>query len=360
MMSNFDQLADPVLDDDGPILSVKDLVVRYRTGAGAEIDAVRGVSFDLYPDQSLALVGESGCGKTTLGLGLLRLLPRLGSIPQGSVVYRDRDGREIDVVKLERSALRRWRWREAAMVFQGAMNSFNPVLRIVEQIGDTLRAHADGRRPTKTEILDRGGELLRSVRLEPSRVLSSYPHELSGGMRQRVLIAMSLLLEPRLLVLDEPTTALDILTQRSIVDVLAELRQKYKFAMIFISHDLGVAAELADRVATMYAGRIIETGTSADIFYRPRHPYTSGLINAVPPVTGDLPELASIGGSPPSLSDLPSGCAFHPRCSYAIEACSTTDPELEPIESRGHGRDHEAACIRWQDVKHERKVIARA
>lgn len=348
------------LGEDDPILSVRDLIVRYRTGAGTELDAVRGVSFDLYPEQSLALVGESGCGKTTLGLGLLRLLPRLGSIPSGSVVYRNRDGKAIDVVKLERGTLRRWRWREAAMVFQGAMNSFNPVLRIVEQIADTIRAHAEDRKPTKNEIIERGSELLRAVRLEPSRVLSSYPHELSGGMRQRVLIAMSLLLEPRLLVLDEPTTALDILTQRSIVDVLGELRQQHRFAMIFISHDLGVAAELADRVATMYAGRIIEIGTSHDIFYGPRHPYTSGLINAVPPVVGDLPELASIGGTPPSLAALPTGCTFHPRCSYAIDDCTTIDPELEDVAVRDRGLDHQAACIRWRDVKHERKVIARA
>ncbi|MFC7620518.1 ABC transporter ATP-binding protein [Microlunatus sp. GCM10028923] len=351
-------LSEPV-QDDAPILSVRDLVVRYRTGAGTEVDAVRGVSFDLYPDQSLALVGESGCGKTTLGLGLLRLLPRLGTIPSGSVIYRTAEGREIDVVKLDRGPLRRWRWRQAAMVFQGAMNSFNPVLRIVEQIGDTLRAHADGAKPSRNEIVERGSELLRAVRLEPARVLSSYPHELSGGMRQRVLIAMSLLLEPRLLVLDEPTTALDILTQRSIVDVLAELRERHKFAMIFISHDLGVAAELADRVATMYAGQIIETGTSRDIFYTPRHPYTSGLINAVPPVAGDLPELASIGGSPPSLTSLPAGCSFQPRCSYAVEQCELAQPPLLSIEARGRGRDHEAACIRWQDVTHERKVVGR-
>src|SRR5690606_12824023 len=278
----------------------------------------------------------------------------------GSVIYRGRDGKETDVVRLERSALRRWRWREAAMVFQGAMNSFNPVLRLVEQIADTIRAHADERRRSKGEFIARRSELRRAVRLEPNRVLSSYPHELSGGMRQRVLIAMSLLLEPRLLVLDEPTTALDILTQRSIVDVLAELRERHRFAMIFISHDLGVAAELADRDATMYAGRVIETGTSHDIFDSPRHPYTSGLINAVPPVVCDLPELASNVGTQPSLSSLPTGCAFHPRCSYAVEQCSTIDPDLEDVAVRDRGLDHRAACIRWQDVKHERKVIARA
>ncbi|GAA2098293.1 ABC transporter ATP-binding protein [Microlunatus panaciterrae] len=347
--------------DAEPILSARDLVVAYRTGDGKSVEAVRGIDFDLYPNQSLALVGESGCGKTTLGLGLLRLLPRLGSIPRGDVTYRYRDGRTIDVTELGKKDLRRWRWREAAMVFQGAMNAFNPVLKIIDHMSETLKAHPEKNSPkTRTQIYDRSAELLRSVRLEPRQVLDSYPHELSGGMRQRVLIAMSLLLEPQLLILDEPTTALDILTQRAIVDVLAELRDKYKFAMIFISHDLALAAELADRVATMYAGRIIETGNVRDIFYGPRHPYTSGLINAVPPVVGDLPELASIPGNPPGLNALPQGCSFNPRCSYVIDECHTVEPELLTITERPAGMTHAAACLRWQDVQHERKVIARA
>ena len=345
-----------------PILSVRDLVVRYKTGKGMSVDAVRGVDFDLYPNQSLALVGESGCGKTTLGLGLLRLLPRLGSIPEGSITYRPRKAEPIDVLALNKNDLRRWRWRDAAMVFQGAMNSFNPVLRVIDQMADTIRAHPEkgGKNATKTDIWDRSAELMKSVRLEPSQVLPAYPHELSGGMRQRVLIAMSLLLDPQLLILDEPTTALDILTQRAIVDVLAELRAERQFAMIFISHDLGVAAELADRVATMYAGKIIETGTARDVFYQPRHPYTSGLINAVPPVTGDLPELASIPGSPPGLNNLPEGCAFNPRCSYVTDECRRVDPELLMITERPHGTSHQAACLHWEDVVHERKVVARA
>ena len=346
---------------DGPVLSVRDLHVAYRTGDGKTVEAVRGVDFDLYPNQSLALVGESGCGKTTLGLGLLRLLPKLGSVPKGSITYRRRDGSEVDVLRLEKRALRRWRWSEAAMVFQGAMNSFNPVLRVVDQMNDTIRAHhPEGeRKPSKKEMWDRSAELLRAVRLEPARVLNSYPHELSGGQKQRVLIAMSLLLDPQLLILDEPTTALDILTQRAIVDVLHELRAERKFAMVFISHDLAIAAELADRVATMYAGKIIETGTSRDIFYGPRHPYTVGLIKAVPPVVGDLPELSSIPGTPPSLANLPEGCAFRTRCSFATEECGATDPDLDTITERGAGTAHAAACLHWQDVTYERKVVER-
>jgi len=347
------------MSDETPILSVKDLVVRYTTGSKSHVDAVRGVSFDLYRGQSLALVGESGCGKTTLGLGLLRLLPRLGSVPSGSLRYVGKNGKTIDVLKLGNAALRRWRWQEAAIVFQGAMNSFNPVLRIGDQMADTMKSHlVDGHRPGKAEILDKSAEMLRAVRLEPNQVLPSYPHELSGGMRQRVLIAMSLLLDPRLLILDEPTTALDILTQRAIVDVLADLRERLGFTMIFITHDLALAAELADRVATMYAGRIIETGSVRDIFSHSRHPYTAGLINAVPPVTRDLPTLASIPGSPPSLATLPAGCAFRDRCSYSDDRCATIDPDLDMIEERLNGLSHAAACLNWKDVKSPREVVA--
>lgn len=345
---------------DQVVLSVRDLVVSYRTGAGTSLDAIRGVSFDLFGDTALALVGESGCGKTTLGLALLRLLPRLGSITGGSLTYRDKLGQEVDVLGLQRNNLRRWRWSEAAMVYQGAMNAFNPVLTVGQQMIDTMKDHADGARSTPAELAERAGEALRSVRLEPRQVLNSYPHQLSGGMRQRALIATSLLLNPRLLILDEPTTALDILTQRAIVDLLAELRAERGFAMIFISHDLALAAELADRVVTMYAGQIIETGTARDIFYAPKHPYTSKLINAVPPVVGDLPELASIGGSPPSLANLPSGCAFRPRCDLAIADCATTMPPLLELEHRGRDLSHASACLRTNDVHHERKVIARA
>jgi peptide/nickel transport system ATP-binding protein len=268
-----------------PVLSVRDLVVEYRIGSGSAKDAIRAiedVSFDLYPNESLALIGESGCGKTTLGLAMLRLLPKLGVVPQGEVLYRRRDGSVLDMLSLSDEELRRFRWSECAMVFQGAMNSFNPVLRIWDQMLDTVRAH--DKQMSKQRVKERSVEVLEMVDLDPDRVLASYPHELSGGMRQRVLIAASLLLEPQVLVLDEPTTALDLLTQRGIVDVLHQLRDRLEFAMIFVSHDLGLAAELADRVATMYDGHIVELGDVRDIFYRPQHPYTKSLINAVPTV----------------------------------------------------------------------------
>ncbi|GLZ81606.1 dipeptide/oligopeptide/nickel ABC transporter ATP-binding protein [Actinorhabdospora filicis] len=343
-----------------PILSVRDLSIVYRTGRRTSVTAAQDVSFDLYPGQSMALVGESGCGKTTLGLGLLRLLPRLGQVSKGEIVYRLKDGMSVDITGLAKEELRRFRWHEAAMVFQGAMNSFNPVLRIGEHFTDTLRSHEGEKRRTRAEITARATELLSMVRLEPERVLKSFPHELSGGMKQRILIALALALEPQVLVLDEPTTALDILTQRSIVEQLHELRERLGFAMIFITHDLGLAAELADRVATMYAGRIIEKGSAEDVFYEPRHPYTVGLIKAVPPVIGDLPELSSIAGSPPSLADLPSGCSFHPRCEWAVDACRETVPSLTVLTPRGEDGGHAAACLRAGDIEYTRKVVARA
>ena len=329
-----------------PILSVRDLVVEYRTAAGP-VRAVRGVSFDLYPHESLALIGESGCGKTTLGLALLRLLPKLGFVSSGEVRYRRRDGEVVDLLKLSREELRRFRWSEAAMVFQGSMNSLNPLLRVRDQMRDTVRAH---RRMPADELGRLVEDVLRKVQLDPERVLPAYPHELSGGMKQRVLIAMSLLLDPQILVLDEPTTALDIRTQRAIVDVLHELRAQLGFAMIFVSHDLPLAAELADRVATMYAGRIIELGGVRDLFYQPRHPYTVGLLGAVPSVVGDLSELASIPGGPPSLLALPPGCPFQPRCGYAEADCEAAEPDLAAV-----GTGHTAACHHRDRVTYTRK-----
>lgn len=272
---------------DEPLLRVRNLSVDYHGADSADtaVRAVSDVSFDVHPGESIALIGESGCGKTTLALALLQLLPQLGRIPEGTVEFRTRDGEMVDLLALSDSRMRRFRWSEIAMVFQGAMNSFNPVLRIWDQMVDTVRAHEP--RASTRSIRERSEHVLREVELDPARVLKAYPHELSGGMRQRVLIAMALLLEPQLLLLDEPTTALDILTQRRIVDLIYELHGRLDFAMIFVSHDLAVAAELASRVATMYGGEMVEVGDVREIFYRPQHPYTKKLIGAVPTVTED-------------------------------------------------------------------------
>jgi peptide/nickel transport system ATP-binding protein len=324
-------------------LSVRDLWVEYIAERGA-VKAVRGVSFDLRPQESLAIMGESGCGKTTLGLALIRLLVKTASIPEGTITYR-RDGVVTEVLSLSEGQMRHFRWRECAMVFQSALNAFNPVLRVRDQMYDTMRAHS---KMSKAEMRQRSLELLRHVQLDPERVIDAYPHELSGGMRQRVLLAMSLLLNPQIIVFDEPTTALDILTQRTILDLLKALKADLGFSMIFISHDLSIAAELADRVATMYAGTIVEIGPVYDTFYRPAHPYTFGLIKAVPTVTGDFEDLISIPGSPPDLIDPPLGCKFHPRCPYATQRCAEEEPTLERF-----GPDHIVACFYSDRVREE-------
>ena len=324
-----------------PVLSVRDLSIDYRTRRGA-VHAVRDVSFDLDPGETLAVIGESGSGKTTLAVGLIRLSPRSARIIGGEIRYDD-GTRAFDVLSLDPESLRRFRWSDCAMVFQAALSAFNPVITIWEQFLDTGRAHGMG---DTHRVHDRARELLELVHLDPHRVLGAYAHELSGGMRQRVLIAMALLLDPQIVILDEPTTALDILTQRAIIDLLRELRRRLGFATIFISHDLSIAAELADRMITMYAGRIVERAKVEDLFYRPRHPYSLGLLRAVPRVSGALGSVASIPGSPPDLIRLPPGCTYYPRCPFHVDACLDSDPPLLAVDTP----EHEAACIRWEAV----------
>ncbi|HEV8229660.1 MAG TPA: ABC transporter ATP-binding protein [Candidatus Limnocylindria bacterium] len=324
-----------------PVLSVRGLSIAYATRRGP-VHAVRDVSFELQRGETLAVIGESGSGKTTLAVSLIRLSPRTARITSGEILYR-KDDETIDVTSLSGEELREFRWSECAMVFQAALNSFNPVISIWDQFLDTARAH--GMRSTK-EVRARSGELLRLVNLDPERVLRAYPHELSGGMRQRVLIAMSLLLKPAIVILDEPTTALDILTQRSIIDLLRKLREQIGFSMVFISHDLSLAAELADRVITMYAGTVVERADVKDLFYRPRHPYSMGLLRAVPRVSGALGSVVSIAGSPPDLIHLPEGCTYHPRCPFVIDECRVREPELLPVDTPRH----DARCIRWKHV----------
>lgn len=320
------------------VLSVRDLQVDYRAPRG-RVQAVRHVSFDLKRGETLALIGESGSGKSTLALALIRLLVRAATVRTGTVLYQ-RGGTTYDVLHMKSDALRRFRWNECALVFQAALNALNPVLRVADQFRDAAAAH--GLRDARA-VRARTLELLRLVQLDADRVYRAYPHELSGGMRQRVLLAMGLLLDPQLIILDEPTTALDILTQRVIIDLLRRLKDQLGFAMILVSHDLSLAAELADRVATVYAGRIVECGDVRDIFYRPHHPYTVGLLSAVPTITGGFRLLDSVRGSPPDLIDLPPGCKFHPRCEFATEECLATEPDLAALSGAGAG--HTAACF---------------
>lgn len=335
------------------VLSVKDVNIQYRSKRGM-LQAVRNASFDLHAGEVISLIGESGSGKTTLGLGLIRLLPVTSSIQAESIQFfrYGKNGelvKTVDLAKLDAHKLRVFRWQQCAMVFQSALNSLNPVLRVSEQFIDTAQDHGV---KTDKAFEARSFDLLRKVRLDPERVWTSYPHELSGGMRQRVIIALALLLSPEVVILDEPTTALDILTQRSIINLLKDLRNDLGFAMIFISHDLSLAAELADRVATMYAGRIIEEANVFTTFQQPCHPYTMGLIRAVPTLRSNDSELTSIPGSPPDLINMPTGCKFHPRCPYADALCSQDEPDLEDV-----AHSHRVACWHWRSIRQNKTMV---
>lgn len=323
---------------DDIILQVRDLSVVYRAQRGS-VQAANQVSFDLKKGESLALIGESGCGKTTLSLALIRMTAGTAQVT-GEVLYT-RDGKTVDILKLSDSDLRQFRWRDCAMVFQGAQNAFNPVLKISDQFMDTARAHGN---MSKDEVIQRTLRLFQMVRLDPERVFKSYPHELSGGMKQRALLALGVLLDPQIVILDEPTTALDILTQRAIIDVLRLMQLSLNFSIIFISHDLALAAEMADRVATMYAGEIIEIGTVNAMFYETLHPYTLGLMQSVPRLETRRDELTSIPGTPPDLINPPAGCKFHPRCPFATDKCREEQPPLIEYQP-----GHLAAC--WYTEK---------
>lgn len=322
------------------VLQVHNVSVSYLARRG-RVRAVADVSFDLREGETLALIGESGCGKSTLNLALIRQLPTTASIDSGSILYTRRDGKALDVLKLKPQELRRFLWSEVAMVFQGALNALNPVLRVSDIVYDTAGAHGMNRADARRRALN----LFERVRLDPERVFNAYPHELSGGMRQRVLLALSLLLRPQLVLMDEPTTAVDILTQRSILDVLEQLRAEMNFSVIFVSHDLAVAAEIADTVATMYAGEIVEIGPVEDVFYRPRHAYTLSLLKAAPRLSAGAEELSSIPGSPPDLIHPPAGCKFHPRCPFATDVCRTDMPALVATEN-----GHLVACHHSDEV----------
>lgn len=326
------------------VLSVKDLKLAYQSRRGP-VQALRGVNFDLYKGETLALIGESGCGKSTLGFALIRLSPPTAKITDGSITFIDGD-KKIDLMKLSEKEVLRFRWSEMAMMLQAAISAYNPVLRIMDHFMDTAKAHG---LKDRAEVEKRARRLLKAVHLDADRVLPSYPHELSGGMRQRVLLALGLLLQPKIVILDEPTTALDILTQRAIIDLLRELKQEFDFSLIFISHDLSLAAELADRVATMYAGQLIEICDVYEAFGAPRHPYTLGLTRAVPTLHGHEDELTSIPGSPPDFVNMPTGCKFHPRCPFATDLCR----EVEPAMTNDNG--HLVACHHAEQILAESK-----
>jgi oligopeptide transport system ATP-binding protein len=323
------------------LLSVHDLEVRFFTRR-ATIHAVNGVSFDLERGETLGIVGESGCGKSVSALAMLGILPRpAGKVTGGEVFFEG-----VDLLKLPDSKLRAIRGRDIAMIFQDPMTSLNPVLTVGRQITESLTKHLGMEKQvaqrTAVELLDRVG-----IPSAESRV-DDYPHQFSGGMRQRVMIAMAISCGPKLLIADEPTTALDVTIQAQILDLIKGLVREEGMALILITHDLGVVAGICERTNVMYAGRFVETAPTGELFARPRHPYTLGLLKSMPRLDASRGErLEPIGGAPTDMRRLPAGCAFAPRCAYATDRSREVTPELQPIDAQGH----EVAC--WNPVPDE-------
>jgi oligopeptide transport system ATP-binding protein len=322
------------------LLSIKDLVVRFHTSEGVT-KAVNGVSYDLYEGDTLGVVGESGCGKSVHARSIMRLIPiPPGKIEKGEILY---DG--YDLLKLPLNDMYRIRGPEIAMIFQDPMTFLNPVFTVGFQIAEALKLHQN---MDTEEALEKAGDLLSLVGIpEAAERLNDYPHQFSGGMRQRAMIAMSLSCNPRLLIADEPTTALDVTIQAQIVDLVKRLQRQLGMAVMWITHDLGVAAGLVKKINVMYAGYIVERGNVKDIYKRPRHPYTQGLLASLPRLDKEPgSKLTSIPGNPPSLINLPIGCPFVPRCTYAVDQCIEEMPPLEPTQEK----EHFVACWRWQQV----------
>jgi peptide/nickel transport system ATP-binding protein len=322
-----------------PVLEIKNFSVDYGVGDDA-VHAVRDVNLTLHRGEVLGLAGESGSGKSTLAYGVTRLLAPPGVISSGEVIYHGPEGPPVDVMQLSVPALRDFRWAETSIVFQGAMNSLNPVDKISTQLLDAIEAHEP--KLSKAARVARGRKLLQMVGIASDR-MDSYPHQLSGGMRQRVMIAMALVLEPQVVIMDEPTTALDVVMQRQILGELIELRERLGFSVIFITHDLSLLVEFSDRIAIMYGGRIVEEAPAAQLYRNSLHPYSEGLLKSFPALRGPRRELSGIPGSPPDLRAMPSGCSFHPRCPKAFEPCSV---DL-PILGRPAGATNERTVACW-------------
>ena len=314
------------------ILEVRNLQTRFRA-EGGEFSAVDGVSFSLEPGKTLGIVGESGCGKSVTALSIMGLVPQPpGRIAKGEILFEGRD-----LLKLSAAELRALRGDRLSMIFQEPMSSLNPAFTIGEQIAEGILKH---RPVSRREAKERAIEMLHRVRIpSPERRYAEYPHKFSGGMRQRVMIAMALACEPQLLIADEPTTALDVTIQAQILDLMRALREETGTAIILITHDLGVVAELADDVAVMYSGRIVEHASVAQLFARPQHPYTIGLLGSIPRLHLDQARLAAIEGQVPGPFAQGAGCRFEPRCPFAIDKCRAADPSLLNL-----GEEHEAAC----------------
>jgi peptide/nickel transport system ATP-binding protein len=322
-------MPEPAIGQKGlPLLDVRRLKVEYLTPRGP-VRAVDDVSFSLYPGEVVGLAGESGSGKSTIAHALLRILHPPALITAGQVLFAGRDVLEMSDAELEG-----FRWREVSIVFQSAMNALNPVMRIRDQLLDVMQVHGI---PAE-EAGQRAVRLFDLVGIEPGR-LDAYPHQLSGGMRQRAVIAIALTLAPPLLIMDEPTTALDVVVQKDILQQIVRLKEELGFSILFITHDLSLLVEFSDQIAIMYAGEIVEKAPARELFERPLHPYTLGLMNSFPSISGEKKKLTGIPGSPPDLVAPPTGCRFHPRCSQALSICSQLEPQTKSISA-----NHTVAC----------------
>jgi oligopeptide/dipeptide ABC transporter ATP-binding protein len=320
-----------------PLLEVRNLTLHFFTEEGV-VRAVENVSFEIYPGEILGLVGESGCGKSVTGLSLLKLIP----IPPGRFLTGDIlfDGRHL--LQLEEKEMEKVRGNDISMIFQEPMTSLNPVFTIGDQIMEAIILHQE---LDKTAARKRAMEMLDRVKIpSPDKMIDSYPHQLSGGMRQRAMIAMALSCQPKLLIADEPTTALDVTIQAQVLQLLKEIQREMGMSVLLITHDLGVVAEIADRVAVMYAGRILEYGPIEAIFGKMRNPYTRGLMHSIPQLTEKKTRLNAISGQVPDPMNLPAGCKFHPRCDLMIEDCKHEEPPLFQVNG-----DHFSRCIRWEE-----------
>lgn len=306
------------------LISIRGLTVEFRIPRGI-LRAVDEVDLDIYKGEVLGLAGESGCGKSVLAHAILNIVDPNGYIKGGRILFKGEDG-EVDILSLPKEELRRFRWSKVAIVFQGALNSFNPVIRIGDHFLDTVEDHEG--KVSKDSLFEKASRLLKDVRLDAAQVLRMFPHEMSGGMKQRTLIGLSFILGPDFIILDEPTSALDVLTQKFIIRLLREIHDKTGLTMMFITHDLAVLAEIADRIAIMYLGNVVEMGETGKIFYEPKHPYTQALLKSIPSITGRIEDLKPIPGPVPDPVNPPPGCKFHPRCPRRMDICTKVRPKL--------------------------------
>ncbi|GAB3535063.1 ABC transporter ATP-binding protein [Arthrobacter tecti] len=324
-----------------PVLEIRDFSVSYGMGT-SEVQALENINLTLHRGEVLGLAGESGSGKSTLVYGATRLLSPPGVVTSGEVIYHGDNGTAgVDILRLNDQQLRAMRWNDLSLVFQGSMNSLSPVFRIDRQLTDAISVHRPDSTPQSRNA--RAKELLTLVGIPQDRI-RAYPHQLSGGMRQRVMIAMAMALNPDVVIMDEPTTALDVVMQRQILEEILRLRSEINFSVIFITHDVSLLIELADRIAIMYAGRIIEQGPARSIYEHPQHPYTYGLLNSFPSLHGERKKVEGIPGSPPDLQNMPGGCPFNPRCSYTMQTCLQIMPPLQNSERNPDSPQHQVAC----------------